>query len=183
MQLKNTTSQYGSISKLLHWIIALLVIVQFCLAYWTIYELPEGSPMAGLLIGKLHIPFGMIVLLLAITAIAWRLSTLKPSFLASMPTWERMAARVTHFLLYCALIIMPISGVMMTTAGGRPPHFYGLFQIPAFMAENKEIAELFYQIHQKSGYGLLALVAIHVLAALKHHFIDKDVILKRMMPG
>jgi cytochrome b561 len=181
MKFKNTSSDYGSISKFLHWSIAILVFVQFALVYWVIYVLPEKSPKAGFLIGGLHKPLGIVVLILALLAIMWKLLNIKPGFPANMPAWEKIAAKGVHTLLYLCLIVMPLSGVIMSVAGGRPPNFFGLYQIPMFMAENKELSNFFFNLHRFTSFFLIGLILLHTLAALKHHFINRDGVLKRML--
>lgn len=180
MQVKNTSTQYGIISKLLHWSIALIIILQVGIVYWVIWVLPENSPSEGFLINDIHKPLGMLVLILAVLAIVWKWLNPKPSFLNSMPGWEKTAARIVHRLLYVAVVLMSLSGIMMTEAAGHPPSFFGLFQLPLIMQENKLAAQFYFEIHEYTSFVLLGLVALHILAALKHHFYDKDTILKRM---
>lgn len=182
MQLWNTQNHYGSISKFLHWTIALLVLIQLATVFWVQFVLPEKSPQAGFFIGDIHKPVGVLVLVLAILAIAWRMMNIKPAFPSTMPRWEKVTAQLVHRLLYLGIILMPISGLIMTEAAGRPPNLFGLYQIPMFMTENKSLASLFFEIHSVIGFCLIALVVLHTLAALKHHFIDKDSVLKRMLP-
>jgi cytochrome b561 len=179
MQVKNSIDQYGIITKVFHWTLVLLIAIQFYLiiqARW----LPENSPVAGFLIGGLHKPIGMLVFLIAILSYIWRLINIKPIFPPTMEAWEKLAATTVHNLLYLCLFVMPLSGLIMSVAGGRPPNFFGLFQVPQFLAENKNLSDFFFSIHRYTGYLLLGLIILHVLAALKHHFINRDHILKRM---
>lgn len=181
MHIMNTTKKFGIITKFLHWSIAGLVFLQFALAYWVIYVLPEKSPLAGFLIGSLHKPLGILLLILALLAIIWKLINTRPIFPINMLAWEKTLAKLVHGLLYLCLIIMPISGIIMSITGGRPPNFFGLFQFPMLMAENKELSNFFFIIHQFTSFFLLGLICLHILAALKHHFINKDEVLKRML--
>lgn len=179
MLIKNTVNEFGIVSKAFHWILALLVVIQL---YLIIHArlLPQDSPLIGFLIGGLHKPIGMIILLLALLSYCWRWMNIHPAFPVDMKNWEKLAAKITHNLLYLSLIIMPLSGLIMSVADGRPPNFFGLFQVPQFLAINDVLAGTFFTVHQYSAYLLLALIALHVLAALKHHFIDRDNVLKRM---
>jgi cytochrome b561 len=179
MLIKNTDTNYGFITKLVHWIIALLVFTQVILILWS-RSLPEGNPLKGLLIGGFHKPIGMLVLMIVLFGLLWKYVNIRPIFPFTMKPWEIFSAKLVHYLLYLSLIVMAISGLLMTVADGRPPNFFGLYQVPMFMAENKELSDLFFLIHQYTGYFLIGLITIHILAALKHHFIDKDVVLTRM---
>ncbi len=179
MFIKNTSQQFGLVSKIFHWIIALLVAVQFYLIIHVSF-LPKDSPLIGFLIGGLHKPIGMLILLLAVLSYCWRAINISPSYPPSMKPFEKVAAKWVHNLLYLCLIVMPLSGLIMSVAGGRPPNFFGLFQVPEFMEKNQRLSDNFYAVHQYTTYVLIALIAIHILAALKHHFINRDTILKRM---
>jgi len=181
--LKNTTSNFGVITKLFHWIIATLVAVQFYLGLWAVWVLPQNSPKLELYIGKLHEPIGILVFILGTLAILWMLINPHPLFPNSMLLWEKIVARITHMLLYLALLLMPITGIIMAQASGYPPNFFGLYQFPQLIEKNKDLANLAFTFHKYIGYVFLALIILHILAAFKHHFIDRDNILKRMLPG
>lgn len=180
MDIKNTFEKYGIISKLLHWAIALLVFIQFYLVLWTEYVLPEKSPIASFYISGLHKPIGVLILLLVFLTLIWKAFNVRPVYPLLMPQWEKISARLTHALLYILLILMACSGFIMSAAAGKPPNFFGLYQFPMLIAENKMVSNVFFEIHSITAYCLVFLITIHILAALKHHFIDKDNILKRM---
>jgi cytochrome b561 len=182
MEFKNSEAGYGIISKLFHWCIALLILVQFYLVYWKSWVLPEKSPMANFYINGLHKPIGVVVLMLAIFAVTWHVNSRKPDYSLQMPKWEKQSALFVQSVLYLTLFAMPLSGLIMSTAAGYPPSFFGLFQFPQFIAKNAVIAQFFFDIHEITGYIIIALVIVHVSAALKHHFINRDNILKRMLP-
>lgn len=179
--IKNTPTSFGTPTKILHWLLFILVLFQVFTAYWTMYVLPEKSPLAGLFIGKLHEPVGMLTLFVALLSIIWYALNIQPRFPNSMAHWEKHLARATHQLLLLLLIIMPLSGLFMAVAAGHAPNFFGLYQVPQFMQENKELSKLLFNIHVYSSYALIALVVIHILAALKHYFVNRDNILQRML--
>lgn len=181
MLTKNTKKNYGIISKTLHWGIAIIFLVQFILIFWKRYFLPEGSPLKSLLIGGLHKPIGMIAFVMGLLFILWRLINVKPNFPPAMSEWEKITANTVHGLLYATMIIMPLSGLIMSVAAGYPPNFFGLFQVPQFIEINKQTADTFFEIHELTGIAIIFLVALHTLAALKHHFINRDNVLKRML--
>lgn len=181
MSFKNTSTRYGSVTKFFHWTVVLLVLTQ---VYSIIHVslLPEHSPLAGFLIGTLHKSIGILVLIFAFFGYFWRLLNVHPSFPPSMPVWEILSARLAHMLLYLCLFVMPISGLLMSTADGRPPSFFGLYQLPQFIEKNPAMANYFFNVHRYTAILLIGLVVLHTLAALKHHFINKDSVLKRMLP-
>lgn len=182
MGFKNTESRYGVIAKTLHWLIAILILVQFYLVYWKQWVLPEKSAIANFYINGLHKPIGVVVLLLAICAVTWKVNNRKPGYPPNMPTWEKQSAIFVQSVLYLTLFAMPISGLIMSTAAGYPPNFFGLYQFPQFLQKNNIMAQFFFDVHEITGYLIVALLVLHIGAALKHHFIDKDNILTRMLP-
>lgn len=182
MAFKNSAFQYGAIAKFLHWALALLILLQYYLVYWKRWVLPEKSAMANFYIGGLHKPIGVVFLLLALFAVIWHVNNPKPAYPPQMHNWEKQSALLVQGVLYLTLFAMPLSGFMMSTAAGYPPSFFGLFQFPQWIPQNPAVAHFFFDVHQITGYVIIALVTIHIAAALKHHFIDHDDILKRMLP-
>ncbi|RUR11128.1 cytochrome b [Legionella sp. km772] len=140
-------------------------------------DLPIG--IQKLKLYGLHKAFGILVLILAILRIIWRLSNKTPSL--NIPKLELIAARLAHLALYILMLAMPISGWLMSSAAGLAPSFFGLFTLPNLVAPNDELREWFAFVHEWLAYGLIAIISVHTLAALKHHFIDKDDILRRMI--
>ncbi len=157
------------------------MLVQFYLVYWKRWVLPEKSPLANFYINGLHKPIGVVVLLLAIFAVTWKVNNPKPGYPATMPLWEKQSAILVQSVLYLTLFAMPLSGFIMSTAAGFPPNFFGLYQFPQLLAKNEVMAHFFFEVHQITAYLIVALVIVHVAAALKHHFINRDNILKRML--
>ncbi len=182
MQLKNTGEQYGIVSKTLHWIIAVLILAELFLVYFKRWALPEKSPVAGFLIGGLHKPIGILILYLGVFFIIWQFLNPHPKFPNRMPVWQKNSAHINHILLYMCMIIIPAAGILMSTAAGYPPNFFKLYQFPQFIEKDQELAGLFFNIHSITGFVLMGVVAIHCLAALKHHFVDRNNILTRMLP-
>lgn len=177
MHIKNTTSRYGSMAIILHWLMALLIVALLILGF-IIAELPKGPLKLSLL--DIHKEFGFLVLLLAVMRLAWRISNTSPS-LASLPDWQRNAARAVHWSFYGFMFAQPLTGWLMTSAAGFPISFFGLFTIPTLIAPNNQLSDLFFEIHQWLAILLIAAILIHTAAALMHHYIDKDNILRRML--
>lgn len=176
MRIKNNTEHYGLIAKILHWVVALLIIGLLVLGLYMV-RLPIS-------LGKLklygwHKEFGLLVLALAMMRVTWRLINITPSL--NLPSFEKWAARIVHWAFYGFMFAMPLSGWAITSAAGLPPSFFGLFTLPNLVAPNEELRELFETMHEWIGYGLIATIVLHTAAALKHHFIDKDDTLRRMI--
>lgn len=137
MQLNNTSVQYGSLTKILHWVIAILVIIQFYLGLWAAWILPPNSPKLGLYIGKLHEPIGILFFGILVITVLWILRNPHPLYPDSMPLWEKITARINHILLYITLLAMPITGIVTAMANGYSPNFFGLYQFPALIEKTR----------------------------------------------
>ncbi len=177
MSFKNTETKFGSIAISLHWLMAIIIIGMLALGLYM-----TGLPKSALKL-KLygwHKEFGMLILMLAAARISWRLSNINPS-LASLPSWERLGALAVHWMLYLLMFAMPITGWLITSAAGFPVSFFGLFLIPTIVPADENWLKIFETMHEWIAYGLIALIIGHTLAALKHHFIDKDDIFRRML--
>lgn len=175
MQLKNSDTRFGLVAKLLHWIIALLIISLLCVGlYMTSHpKTPQKMDLYGI-----HKEFGILVLILALSRVLWRLTNTIPRLL--LPQWEQFAARLSHLVLYVLMIAMPLSGWLMSSAAGYTPSFFGIL-LPNLLAPNEGLRDIFAVAHEWLGYSLIAVIILHASAALKHHFIDKNDILKRML--
>jgi cytochrome b561 len=171
---------YDLISRINHWIIAFAMIgmVSFGL-YLALGGLPREA--RGPLI-DIHKAIGVLVLIFGIWRVGLRLVRGFPRPASRMPSWQETASKAAHWALLASVIIMPVSGIVSSIFRGRAIDVFGLFTIPA-QAENAGLAGLAGQIHEFVGFGLAVLITIHVVAALKHHFFDKDATLTRMLTG
>lgn len=177
MLIKNTEDRFGIVTILFHWIMAILLIGLVSVGLY-MSDLPIG--VQKLKLYGLHKEFGILALMLVMLRVVWRIQNMNPS-LSSLPWFERTAARIVHWAFYGFMFALPISGWLMTSAANLPPSFFGLFLLPALVPPNQEQMHLFQQIHEYLAYGLIVTFCLHVLAALKHHFIDKDNILRRIL--
>ena len=141
----------------------------------------ENSPTKFTIYG-IHKATGIIVLTLAVLAFIWRATNAKPTLPAGIPAWQKQAASVIKYALYACMIAMPLSGWAMSSAAGYPVSIYGLFEIPALVAKDDTMKDFYKEIHELIGNIILVLVGLHVAAVLKHHFINKDGVLRRMLP-
>ncbi len=171
--------RYTAIAQALHWIIAALIAVQFTLA-WTADDLPLGMHKLALL--ARHKSFGMTVLMLAVLRLVWRLFNPAPPLPAGMTGIERFLARATHFAFYVLLFAMPLTGWLMSSAKNYSVSWFGLFTWPNLIGPNERSFQILKETHDLLSDVLFAIVILHVLAALKHHFWNKDDVLKRMLP-
>jgi cytochrome b561 len=177
MRIKNTESRYGIIALLFHWVMALIIISLLAVGLY-MHSLPIGA--LKLRLYGLHKEFGMLVLMLVMLRIVWRIGNITPLLPAITPPWQKLAAHAVHWAFYGFMFAMPITGLLMTAAAGLPASFFGLFVVPNFIAPNHDLQHLFKEMHEWLAYGLIATLCAHIGAALKHHFINKDDILRRI---
>jgi len=175
----NRATRYGALAQLFHWIIAALIVVQFTLA-WTADDLPLGARKLGLL--ARHKSVGMTILMLAILRLLWRLWTPPPPLPGGMSRLERVGARATHVAFYVLLFAMPLTGWMMSSAKNYSVSWFGLFTWPNLIAKNETAFDFLRTTHDTLSDVLFAIAVLHILAALKHHFWNRDDVLKRMLP-
>ncbi|MGE3919928.1 MAG: cytochrome b [Gammaproteobacteria bacterium] len=177
--LKNTDTTYSSFSKFLHWTIFLLVAIMLGAGFF-LDDIPHGAFRTFVI--TLHKSIGITILFLMLIRLIWALMNTKPKLPPQTHLWEKISEHTVHTLLYIILIAMPLSGWIMSSAAGKPPNFFWLVQLPLPVPHSSELSDFGFAIHQYLAWTIIILVSIHILAALKHHFINKDNILKRMMP-
>jgi cytochrome b561 len=180
MQLKNTLTRYGAVAQLFHWVIVALIITQFVLGIRQ-DGLPQFSS-ARLQILATHKSIGITILGLAVLRLAWRLFNPVPPMPPRTPRWQELAAHVSHFLLYALLFITPVLGWLMSSAYAVSVSWFGLVTLPNFIEPNKAAFEQLREWHEAMAYTLAVLASIHLAAGIKHHFFDRDDVLRRMLP-
>ena len=172
--------RYTTTAIILHWLTALLIISAFIMGL-VMVDIPGLTP-TKLKYFSWHKWLGVTVLAIAAIRLLWRKANVPPPHPSSMLAWQKKAADAVHVLLYLLIFAVPISGYLYTLAAGVPVIYLGLFQLPVIMAPNPELKPLLKEIHYVLNMTMAAAVAAHVLAALKHQFIDRDGVLKRMLP-
>lgn len=175
MKIMNTENRFGFVAIILHWLMAILIIGLLALG---LYMVALPISFEKLKLYGWHKEYGLLALALLICRFFWRITNILPEL--SLPFWERLAARTVHWTFYIFMLAMPITGWLITSAAGLPVSFFGLFVLPNLIAPNPELMAFFQSLHQWLGYGLIVLIILHASAALKHHFINKDDILRRM---
>lgn len=179
MPLKNNAENYGLLARLLHWGMAILIIG--LLAVGLLME-ELSAPLKYQIYG-IHKALGIIVLALVIGRLAWRFYSPPPALPTTLSSLQRLASHTLHIALYIAMVVMPLSGWAMSSAGGHPVSLFGLVELPALVEKNKELGHLFNEVHELVAYALIAAIVLHISAALLHHFVFKDNILRRMLKG
>lgn len=176
---RNTAERYGAVSQFLHWTVVVLVILQFVLGF-TAAGMPISLQRLILLVR--HKSIGMTIFGLVLARLVWRGFSPAPSLPTAMPSLHKTAAHVSHVLLYALLICMPIVGWITSSASHLTVTWFGLFPFPELVGPDAHLAKLAKATHAAMAWMLLAVASLHALAALWHHFMLKDNVLRRMLP-
>ena len=172
-------TRYGGVAIGLHWLIAIAILGSFSLGLY-MSDLPL-SPQK-LKFYSWHKWAGVTIFLCVLVRLVWRLSHRPPALPDTIPAWQRKVAAATHVLLYLLMVVIPITGWLMSSAMGFQTVYFGVLPLPDLLVRNDELGERLQQVHTLLNYGMAALVVAHLGAALKHHFIDRDEVLARMVP-
>lgn len=186
MAARNSASEWGFVSKLLHWTIAVLILTAITLSVWAGQLDPEIASHRGLwqvLIMKLHKPIGFTALLLVIVRIAWAISNRRPRLPASMSRLEVGLSKLAHFALYLLMLVVPVTGWFMSQYADSPINYFGLFEVGNVVAADKDMIKPLHTLHVTLGLTTLGLILFHVAAALFHQYVRKDGVLSAMLPG
>ena len=174
------TQRYTGVAIGLHWLIGIMILM----------SLSVGLYMAGLSLSpdKLrlyswHKWAGVTIFMLVLVRSLWRLTHPAPPLPDDVPVWQRKVAEATHYALYALMIVIPLTGWLMSSAKGFQTVYFGVIPIPDMLAKNEGMGETLVLVHRYLNYSMIGLVIAHIAAALKHHFIDKDDILRRMLPA
>ncbi len=173
--------QYDNLAQLLHWLMAILVIVVFGLG-WYMTFLDRTDP-ATFQLYQIHKGIGVVILGLAVLRLLWRLTHAAPPLPDHMKGVERLVASAAHGLLYGLIFLQPVIGILQSNAANFPIVLFGQFELPALIGPNKVIEERLVGLHHLLAKILAVLVLAHIAAALRHHLILKDDVLRRMMPS
>ncbi len=178
-RLNNTETRYGVVAKALHWLVAITVLAMFAVGFWmvdlTYYS--EWYQVAP----HYHKSVGILLTALMVFRLGWRVASQTPAPIASHRRWEKVLAHSIHLVFYWVLFAIFVSGYLISTADGRAIEVFNWFEVPSVgeLVDNQE--DIAGDIHKWLAYTVIAMVVLHALGALKHHFIDKDSTLKRML--
>lgn len=168
--------RYTFVARALHWIMAVLIIVNLILGIGH-DALPKDWAVM-----PVHKSIGLTVLALTLVRLGWRLGHRPPLLPVAMPGWEKAAAHATHFLFYALMLLVPLTGWIMTSAGTRPLNWFFLFDVPKFAVTKGDIlVGVSGEGHEIMGFAWAALIILHIAAALRHHLVLKDDVLRRMI--
>lgn len=176
--LRNSPSSWGSVAKVFHWGMAVLILVQVPLgiaaARWRL------SP-AKIELFFWHKSLGVLLLVLIALRLLWRTANPAPALPAELPAWERAAARASHALLYLLLALLPLTGWVVNSAANIPFRVFRVLPLPAIAGPDEALADAFARIHVGLVVALVVALIVHVAAALRHHFVRRDDVLERML--
>lgn len=180
MALLNTNNSYGFFSRFNHWISALVIVSMYALGWWMVdldyYNVwYQRAPF-------IHKSTGILFTIFLSYRLIWRFMNTNVNAIETQSTWEKELARVTHVLLYVLMIVLVLSGYLISTAKGDPINVFNWFEVPALfnIRSGFNLEDIAGDVHEIVANSLVIISGIHALAALKHHFIDKDNTLKRM---
>ncbi len=171
--------RYTNTAIALHWLIAFLILATFPLGVY-MSNLPLSPDK--LKFHSWHKWIGITLLMLAVLRLLWRAKHMPPRLPDPMPRWQRRASHAVHFLPYTLFFAVPLSGWTMSSAKGFQTVWFGMLPLPDLVGKDKALGQLLTTLHQGLNLVLVALIATHVAAAVKHHFIDRDATLRRILP-
>ena len=171
--------RYTRTAVTLHWLIALLISAALPLGLY-MHDLPLSPHKLRMY--SYHKWIGVTVFLFSVIRLTWRATHRPPPMPETMRNWEKIVAESVHFLLYALIFIIPISGWLMSSAMGFQTVWFGVLPLPDLVGKNKVLADQLHEVHENLNYGMLLLLLAHVGGALKHHFIERDDVLVRMLP-
>jgi len=179
MDARQPVSSWSAPAKLLHWLVAALIVVQAGLGIAAVSW--RLSP-TKLNLFVWHKSTGMLILAIVVLRLLWRLGHRAPALPADTPAWERGAARASHFILYVLLVALPLSGWVIASASGVPFSIFWRIPLPSIAAVDKEVTDAAASVHFALLLALLAVLIVHIGAALRHHYVKRNDVLVRMLP-
>lgn len=176
----DSTLNYSILAQLLHWVIALLIVLQYLLVNAFEHAEEHGQKVLQIELLANHKSIGITVLALAILRLIVKFFSASPPLPQDMPSWQKKASQFTQTALYVLLFLFPLSGWLMSSASAYSVSWFGIFQLPDLIGADESLKQFFYVVHEFCHRFLVLLALLHIGAALKHHFIDKDHVLKSM---
>lgn len=175
----DTATHYSRTAISLHWLVAAAIAATFSLGVY-MHELPFSPEKLRLY--SWHKWAGVTIFLLVVLRLLWRMRHPVPAPVAGMPRWQQRVAGAMHALLYLLMVMVPLSGWLMSSAKGVQTVWFGVLPLPDLLGKDKELGELLETVHKSLNFSMAGLVLAHTGAALKHHLVDRDEVLARMLP-
>ncbi len=179
MPSSNPPVRYGAVAQLLHWLVAALILSVFAVGF---YMVDLRMSPTKLKLFSYHKWIGVTIFAFAVLRLAWRFYRPPPPLPLGMPRWQLLASTITHHLLYLLIFAVPLSGWLMSSAKGFQTVYFAVLPIPDLIGKNADLGKTLETVHWALNKLLLLTVTVHIAAALKHHFIDRDGVLLRMLP-
>ena len=179
----NTRQRYGIVAIALHWGMAALLLVLIALGLYMV-RLPDvGFDTEKITLILVHKALGMAAMGVAAVRLAWRVGNALPRMAEGVPQWQEVLARFVHLVFYGLMFALPLTGWLMSSAGGYPVPIFSWFNMPDLVGVNAWLFEVYIAVHRWLAYALIGLLALHAAAALHHHLRVRDDTLRRMLPG
>ncbi len=169
---------YGAVAKVLHWLIAALLAAQYMIA-WFMPHIGRNTPNTGLV--NLHLSFGALIFLVVIARWVWRLTHPVPQ-MPELTLWQRRLSWATHLSIYAVLLILPLMGWANASFRGYDVSLFGLIPLPALVAKGSPLGRELGDVHTVVAWYFLAVIGLHVVAAIYHRFVLRDAVMARMLP-
>jgi len=180
MSTRHLTTHYTPVAIALHWLLAFSLLGAFALG---LYMQELSLSPAKLRLYSYHKWAGVTIFLLVMARWVWRATHPPPPLPGTMPRWQRRLAQVMHHLLYVLVFAIPLSGWLMSSAKGFQTVWFGIVPLPDLLAKDKALGDALAEVHSALNFSMAALVCVHVGAVLKHHLLDRDDVLARMLPS
>ncbi len=179
MQIRNTSSSYGLVAIVIHWLVALTVFGLFALGYWMVdltyyHDWYKKAP-------DIHRSVGILLLTVMVFRVIWKGLNKSPASPAGHKRWEVRSAHLAHALLYVLIFVAMTSGYLISTADGSSISVFGWFEVPSVTGQIKGMEDIAGTVHYWTTWAIIGLALVHAAGALKHHFIDRDQTLRRML--
>ena len=179
LELRAGSERYTGVAKALHWLLAVLIFGQIAFG-WYLQSVPRKTPARTVYV-NLHKSTGLALGLLVLVRLAWRLTHKAPPLPASVPAWERAAARASHVALYACMLVMPTAGYLASNFSKFGVNLFNAVLLPPWGVDDRRLYALFNTTHVVTSYVFVALITIHVVAALRHLYL-RDGVFMRMWP-
>jgi cytochrome b561 len=182
-RLANTEQRYGWIAILLHWGMAALLLGLIALGVYMV-RLPDvGYDRVKITLILTHKAAGMIALAALALRVLWRVLNRLPRFADGLPEWQQVSALFVHFWMYALMFVLPLTGWLMSSAGGYPTPIFTWLDAPDLIGLNEHLFQTLIAVHRWLGYAFAGVIVLHAGAALRHHFVQQDATLRKMLPN